>query len=115
MPDALRFEHKNGKSVLALRAIRLIAVSATSNIRPVVKQASDGAFVRHGTQLADIIQSMDPEEHEHLLAETERALTESENLLSNITQSEKCLREMIAALKEELDELRKLQPTENGA
>jgi len=48
------------------------------------------------------------------LAEAERALAESEGLLTQIKQAEQYMREMIAALREELEELRDLEPTENG-
>jgi len=57
---------------------------------------------------------MDRTEHSDLLAEAERALAESEGLLTQIKQAEQYVREMITALRGELKELRDLEPTENG-
>ena len=57
---------------------------------------------------------MDRNEHSDLLAEAERALAESEGLLTQIKQAEQYVREMIVALREELKELRDLDSTENG-
>ena len=57
---------------------------------------------------------MDRTEHSDLLADAERALAESEGLLTQMKQAEQYVREMIAALREELEELRDLEPTENG-
>jgi len=84
----------------------------------IVNPVSTAAYVQFDTTgggvLSNSLNRMDRNEHSDLLAEAERALAESEGLLTQIKQAEQYVREMIVALREELKELRDLDSTENG-